>query len=359
MKKQDAPSPGMPRKKRLPKKTPVRRRPRGEPRDAEAQSLFWTRLPPRTPRSRIPDETALASAGFSAPDDGMPPTERVEGDSVCRGVLAVHGIGGGTGAERAGFSQPLRDRVLSAEVASTHWHECVWEDLNDEWDARIGSVVREMAKGPALTGFLAGSRRLKAILRMFEGAGGTRRILRMLDGLTRDAATWFVCRTLDFGLDFWRYLDSAHGARIRKRLRACIATAAKAHPEGLVLVAHSLGSVVAYDVLSEASRKGSHLPVSALVTCGSPLAWTFSLREADGKPECRNRSVGGIPWTNVYYREDCVSLYKPLSADRFREARNVALPLPAGATARTAHAAYWRDPAVARIVREAIRGDHE
>ena len=249
--------------------------------------------------------------------------------SLRRAVLAVHGIGGGAGHDRAGFSDRLRRRVFSGmgDVADALWFECVWEDLNDSLDARIAEVVRIMARGPALK------------------------------GLPRALPAKIVCQSLDVSLDFWFYLDSAHGARIRRRLRTRIAEASKGRPGGVVLVAHSLGSVIAYDVLSEAHRKGVRLPVAGLVTFGSPLAWTFALREADGKAECANRDIGDVPWTNIYYREDPVPLYMALPSDRFPEARNVALPLPKRATARTAHCAYWRDPALARIVRALLAGN--
>ena len=96
------------------------------------------------------------------------------------------------------------------------------------------------------------------------------------------------------------------------------------------------------------------MPVAAFVSCGSPLAWTVKLREALGKAEGAIGAIGGIQWTNLYYKEDFVPLYKPLPGDRFPEAGNIVLPLPKRATPRTAHNAYWRDPEVARIVREAV-----
>lgn len=301
------------------------RRASAEPRDAEAQWWLW----PSGRTVRAPAETSGGDdGGTAAPERGTGPS-LPNIAALRRAVLAVHGVGGGTADRRAGFSDKLRRRVFrgSGESSIPFWHECVWEDINDALDTRLAEFVRAAARGPLFCGLPQGAR--------------------------RTAADW-VCRMLDFGLDYWLYLDSAHGAKIRSRLRARIAAAAKGHQDGVVLVAHSLGSVVAYDVLAEARRKGVRLPVAALVTFGSPLAWTFTLRETLAKSECANHSLGSLPWTNIYYREDCVCLYKPLPADRFPEARNVVLPLPKRATARTAHAAYWRDGEVARIVREAI-----
>ena len=298
-------------------------------RDAEAQWAFW-------PKRHVLDM-----------------------DAIRRGVLCVHGVGGGTGAERAGFSAKLCRLVfpeLSESDTSSVWRECVWEDLSDAMDAQLSSVIREMTRGPLMDGLLEKSRKAKGLLRFLGMGGEGGKYLRALDGMTREMAAGFIAKMLDFGLDYCLYFDTGHGRRIRQRLRESIADAAKGHPEGVVLVAHSLGSVIAYDVLAEAHCQGEALPIAAFVSCGTPLDWTLRLRESLCKPECTGRGVG-VTWANLYYREDYIPLYKPLPADRFPEANNIALPLPKRATPRTAHNAYWRDKEVSRIVRETVRGD--
>ena len=304
--------------------------PRITQRDAEGQWALW-------PKRRSPDPATLR-----------------------RGVLCVHGIGGGTGEERAGYSAKLRRLVLpglSADEAASVWRECVWEDLSDAMDAQLASVVREMARGPLMDGLIEKSRKARGIAKFLGLGGESGRYLKMMDGMTREMAAGFVVKMLDFGLDYCLYFDSEHGRRIRQRLAESIADAAKSHPGGIVLFAHSLGSVIAYDVLAEAHRRGEALPIAAFVSCGSPLVWTLKLRDALGKSDGGTSSVGAIPWTNLYYKEDFVPLYKPLPSDRFPEAENISLPLPKRATPRTAHNAYWRDPAVGEIVTDALKGE--
>ncbi len=313
------------------KKAPAQRKtaPISVPRDAEAQWAFW-------PKRKSMDDPS----------------------SFQRGVLCVHGIGGGTGAERKGFSDKLRRLVfpdLSDADAAAIWRECVWEGLSDAMDAQLASVIREMAHGPLLDGLLEKSRKAQGFVRFLGLGGSGGKYLKMLDGMTREMAAGFIVKMLDFGLDYCLYFDTCHGRRIREHLRESIATAAEGHPGGVVIVAHSLGSVIAYDVLAEAHREGLKLPVAAFISCGTPLEWTLRLRDALGKSDCTGLDgIGGMPWTNLYYHEDCVPLYKPLPAERFPEANNVMLSLPRRATPRTAHNAYWRDKEVARIVRETV-----
>lgn len=295
-------------------------------RDAEGQWALWPRRP-------VPDPASFR-----------------------RGVLCVHGIGGGTGSERRGFSEKLRRLVfpdLSETDAASVWRECVWEGLSDEMDSQLASVIREMACGPLMDGLIEKSRKARGVARFLGLGGEGGKYLRMMDRMTREMAAGFVIKMLDFGLDYCLYFDTCHGRLIRERLMKSIADAANGRPGGIVLFAHSLGSVIAYDVLCEARRAGTRLPVAGFISCGSPLEWTLRLRAAlGGDGTSATNGIGTIPWTNIYYREDCVCLYKPLPANRFPEARNVVLPLPKRATARTAHAAYWRDGEVARIVRE-------
>jgi endonuclease G len=78
--------------------------------------------------------------------------------------------------------------------------------------------------------------------------------------------------------------------------------------EPIVLVGHSLGSVVAFDLLS---RLPAGQPVPVLVTCGSPLGLPVVQRNllAKDQPRFPDR-VGG--WLNAYDTKDVVALAHPL-----------------------------------------------
>lgn len=262
-----------------------------------------------------------------------------------RAVVAIHGIGTGTGFSRSGFSDALKRNVFAClhpeKIHSQVWRECIWEDLNEELDVAVRGIVRNLTKGPLLSG-------------LSSGTGKPRRFLRILKDVTFPALGWLAEQILDLGLDYAWYLDSCHGERIRERLRTVIRETAEQNDAEIVLAAHSLGSVIAYDVLAQvqAGRQPS-LPVVGLITFGSPLEWTFDIRKADGRPECRFGSIGKITWNNFYYPEDYVALYKGLSGGRFKGmARDFELKKPSKTSAITSHCAYWEDKTLAKEIAE-------
>ena len=165
------------------------------------------------------------------------------------------------------------------------------------------------------------------------------------------AATLIV----DLVSDFLLYLDTDHGKKIRARLKGDILKLAEVHPTGIALVAHSLGSVIAYDVVAEAVRDKQPLPIKQLITFGSPLAWTFELRNDDDKTEREFVSVGATRWTNFYYKEDYVPLHAPLPTAQFPTVENRLLKLPDGKSLFGSHTAYWNDEVFAAEVRELIK----
>lgn len=260
-----------------------------------------------------------------------------------RAIVAIHGVGTGTGASRSGFSDALKRNVFAClnpgKNPSLVWRECIWEDLNEELDVTVRGIVRNLTKGPLLSGLIS-------------GPGNPRRVLRILKGVAFPALGWLAEQVLDLGLDYAWYLDSCHGERIRERLRTVIHETAEQNDAEIVLAAHSLGSVIAYDVLAQvqADRQPS-LPVVGLITFGSPLEWTFDLREADGRPECRFDSIGKLTWNNFYYPEDYVALYKGLSNGRFKGmAHDFELKKTSKTSAITSHCAYWEDKTLAKEI---------
>lgn len=258
-------------------------------------------------------------------------------------IVAIHGIGMGTGIAREGFSDPLRK--LSAKAANTEdfiWKEFIWETENDELDSRIEEIVREVVRGSLLPSLFGAN----------EKKSPWKKILAVASALTiQNRVAQMVCKAVDLGLDFPWYLDSIKGQNIRKRLRKQIQDVQKESGTDVVLIAHSLGSVIAYDCLAEAYNKGFRLPVAKLVTFGSPLGWTFELRDLDNRPEREFTTIGGIPWRNYYYKEDYVPLYKGLDGKRFgKEVENRLLPLPEGVKPHKSHEAYWKDANFAKEI---------
>ncbi|WP_456786578.1 hypothetical protein [Cellulomonas sp. P5_C5] len=96
------------------------------------------------------------------------------------------------------------------------------------------------------------------------------------------------------------FFDQAQAEAIRDRLRAVLDDA-----QGpVVVVAHSLGTVVAYDVLSEPRFAGLDVPL--LVTLGSPLGIQEIQDQVKGRPLAVPPSVGA--WLNAADAADVVAL---------------------------------------------------
>ncbi|MFJ7913207.1 hypothetical protein [Kitasatospora sp. NPDC096204] len=75
-----------------------------------------------------------------------------------------------------------------------------------------------------------------------------------------------------------------------------------AHTGARMVIAHSLGSVVAYDLLNRGEAPG----VTTLVTCGSPLSWLVGRKGLH--PEGEPLTVpAGVEWTNLYALKDFVT----------------------------------------------------
>jgi hypothetical protein len=77
-----------------------------------------------------------------------------------------------------------------------------------------------------------------------------------------------------------------------------------------VLVGHSLGSVVVYDLV----RRGLAGQVTTLVTLGSPLPWA-TVRRALRKASPDVTALGGINWCNVFDPSDVITAGKGLAPD--------------------------------------------
>jgi hypothetical protein len=100
---------------------------------------------------------------------------------------------------------------------------------------------------------------------------------------------------------------------LKVRLRA--ATEAR-HP--ILLIAHSMGSVIAYDSLWELSHSGrDHVHVDQLLTIGSPLGQRYMQKRLKG---ARKSGYGRYPhnirrWTNLAAVGDLTSLDPWLAGD--------------------------------------------
>ena len=126
--------------------------------------------------------------------------------------------------------------------------------------------------------------------------------LAVVDHRWARGSGWFLQRVLR---QVYAYLYREDAAtEIRRIVQVDI------DPGTRVLVGHSLGSVVAYDLL----RRGGAAQVTSLVTLGSPLPWA-TVRRALQEAAPTAPGLDGVVWSNVFDPWDVVTAGKGLTPD--------------------------------------------
>lgn len=112
----------------------------------------------------------------------------------------------------------------------------------------------------------------------------------------------------------------------RAHLRKLLADAlVKNEGKRIMLLAHSMGSIIAYDVLRDIGRERPGLGVDHLVTLGSPLGMPYVVgRIRQENPEVRTPSVVRR-WTNLADRKDPVAIDVHLRDEYEPNGRQVAV----------------------------------
>jgi hypothetical protein len=157
--------------------------------------------------------------------------------------------------------------------------------------------------------------------------------------------------------DLWGYYeDAGFRAAARERLRVALAEAAG---DDVLIAAHSMGGLIAYDVLRAAEADGTPLPRCALVTLGSPLGLAeLKLKLADEHGALRVPAAL-TAWTNLMDRQDIATvgddlgeLYAPNAAGvRVQDVPVInAYRRPDGAENRHKSYGYLRTPEFSKAV---------
>lgn len=264
-------------------------------------------------------------------------------------IIAVHGIGIGEETSRAGFSKALQ---VGVGLSDDFWKESVWEGVNDSIDSRFVSWVAKQI-GRISIGPVNWDRNLP----VWSNLG--RLLIWFIRGLIKVFGRDMAKAAFDLSDDYFLYLLSKQGARIRKKVKKDICDFHKRCNAEFVLVAHSLGSLIAYDVLAESALSGKPLPVKALVTFGSPIEWSFKVRRALHLKEREYQKIGDVVWRNYYYKEDLVPLHRQISDTRLSTVSNNDQCLiwhkdsnaPTIANGLVSHCDYWKDLELAVQIR--------
>jgi len=252
------------------------------------------------------------------------------------GLVVIHGAG----KEPSNYYQEF---IATVEKALGNPVSCLaawWSDLSN-----IGPAIRGGGPDPAQSSEALAFRQAflqelgLASARKGSPAAGTR--------ATRSLGSTIILLA-DVANDVVRYLfDAEARQRIQERLIKRLEEARKRFPR-TVLVSHSLGTVISYDVLRQ---EASAYNVRTWFTTGSPLAKLVKLHRCS--PQVGEIALPpGIRWENLYDPSDVVAsalrqAFKPYPIHDVR--------VENGSGIMQSHD-YWRNPQVARLVARALAG---
>jgi hypothetical protein len=246
-------------------------------------------------------------------------------------LVFVHGRsqGGKNAEELRLFWEGCLDRAFfSAGLAWPRNVEVALPFYADDLDRMVDQVNSPLVTNVMLRGASSVSNqeamRVEILQEMLDAQGDTsEKINAHFAGLPRERAPqnwpWVLAmlRTLDstplggdaidaITRDVWVYVTFGG---VRARIDAIVDAAIPAEP--CVVVAHSLGTIVAYNILSGRTRDSQPIPL--FMTLGSPLgirAISTRLRKPLAMPATLSE------WFNARDRRDTVALY-PLDTDHF------------------------------------------
>lgn len=275
-------------------------------------------------------------------------------------AVVVHGICANNGSQQEGFSKPLSKLVYpvkSQAERDEYWKEAVWEKVTNAADDKIQDIVLQVMNLYDKTTYWRDEKLANTTYWWqkfcIHVIYGLKQVFHFFVGKK-------VTKLLDLTLDLPLYLGNPRGTRIREVVAGKIREAME-KTDGVVLIGHSLGSVIAYDVAKQNIKDGRPLKIKTLITVGSPLKWVTDIRRAeDGEVDTiapSTQSLPGVRWINIYDKEDPIALKDELPDTMFRDVENI--QITSGKRFIAAHTCYWTHRDVASIVRNAMFADRK
>jgi hypothetical protein len=257
----------------------------------------------------------LGVTGCNGSDGGGPVSSPPRPEHVPLAIVIIHGVGN----EKVGYSKPLQE-LLKPKLPTAHFEEVLWSDLGTVLGLRTQESPEQRAAREAWE-------------RQIDLAGAAARASRTdpaeaakVDQETA-AARGYVGPIVQY-----EYLPTGERERIQARLRDALEWAA-GHADRTIVIGHSLGSVIAFDVLDGLSKAGAGGRVELLCTLGSPLGNSIFLGHG-GRSKSRPSDTGA--WLNVYSPHDLIASALQSSYQGVTDLKIETSILPL-----TAHSAYW------------------
>ncbi|MFJ8210665.1 hypothetical protein [Streptomyces sp. NPDC096033] len=237
-------------------------------------------------------------------------------------IVGVHGIRQGSAATTAGLSdswQNTLDAALSADpggatraVVTVPSYQAVFPRTLTRFvrlgGQQAGALSDDAPIGEEEEAFILQALAAYAPAAVEDDSPGsgltlgegplTPRIIRRMQAVDRRMGKGVTGRVLWLVREAHAYLRSEEtAAAVRAEVAGALAgTGAR------LVIAHSLGSLVFYDML----RRGEAPDVTALVTCGSPLGWLAGRKGIHSEAEPLAVPTG-VEWTNLHASKDFVT----------------------------------------------------
>ena len=281
-------------------------------------------------------------------------------------VIVIHGIGA-LRAEGKSYSAPLQQNIRKhfgvADPDALAFHEVNWSDIGDALEAELIVAKKVIPPNPSPRPWLP----------LRHGVG---ELLDRWLGVSHEFRTFLLT-----GIGDTLIYRTPRGEReIQYRLlrtildvREGLGATDPRRPRYVSIIAHSLGSVIAYDVAAQLGGRYRELVtglgLSHFFTLGSPLA-LFSLL-AYRNPEESHYSERGVlldrpdqsgEWLNFYDQQDVVAfllerVYPPKLNTPGRHYTIQDIRVQTGTF--HAHTNYWTNDDVARELAKRLRADYE
>ena len=242
-------------------------------------------------------------------------------------VVFIHGIGN----QSAGYSDSMRDLLAPRMGDGVAFREVLWSDLGTILGLRTAPNAEFQRAEAEWQGEID---RTQAQIATMRSPDLDRARLQQESA----AARGYVGPILRY-----EFLSPAERGRIQARLREALDATG---PGRIHLVAHSLGSVIAFDVLHGWEGGAAPPKVDSLYTLGSPLN-SGIFRAHNGRPTSAPSGVAS--WTNVYSPWDPIAsaLAGAYTGVSDRKVETAVFPT-------TAHSAYWTHTDVIALFPEGL-----
>jgi hypothetical protein len=263
-------------------------------------------------------------------------------------IICVHGIGDAPPDFWKAWSTVIKAAIGDGDAYDGAWWEGALGDRATRARSQGHSLVRPLtqSRGSRAAGEDELRDQLNALFRLNE---------RRIQDARGDRAKALPRGGLwDYVGDFVRYLvDEAVRARVQDAVRKVFLAPSSAE---VSIVAHSWGTVVAYDVLHQLARQRPGFRCTNFVTLGSPL-WLEPVRQILADQGQHRKPANTGRWINAYNTFDPVGAALAGGLDGFYEGsldRDEQVTFPGF----NAHAVlkYLGDDDVVDLLREAFRG---